>query len=147
MKGKPAQRVYGYCHKFATGLLLVLTQFSQTALATDVGSIAGEFSVSNGTASYAIPIQMPQGVAGMQPEVSLNYSSQSGNGLLGVGGLSTIHRCHATLLPSIRTVFGATSNSMRMINTATGVKIYLWNEKKTEGMLTDLNQRVKGGTG
>ncbi|RCX31658.1 RHS repeat-associated core domain-containing protein [Thioalbus denitrificans] len=54
-----------------------------------------------GTATYSIPLQVPPGTAGMQPELSLSYSGRSGNGLLGVGwslgGLSTIHRCAATI--------------------------------------------------
>ncbi|MCU7796532.1 MAG: hypothetical protein KZQ75_05325 [Candidatus Thiodiazotropha sp. (ex Myrtea spinifera)] len=104
MKGMFSQGMRMNMRKVTTGLfglILGSLQLSQTASAEDVGAIAGEFSVSSGTATYSIPIQMPQGVAGMQPEVSLNYSSQGGNGLLGLGwslgGLTTIHRCPATI--------------------------------------------------
>jgi len=62
----------------------------------------GEFSVTpTGSASYTIPIQAPPGTAGMHPDLSLNYSSQSGNGIWGQGwslnGLSVIHRCPKTM--------------------------------------------------
>jgi hypothetical protein len=100
MKGKPVRGTGLLWSKFNAGLVIFLG-LCQAAFAQEVGSIAGEFSVSNGTANYSIPIEMPQGVAGMQPELSLNYSSQSGNGYLGlgwsIGGLSAIHRCPATL--------------------------------------------------
>ena len=61
-------------------------------------SVAGQFSVGDsGAAHYSIPLQVPAGVAGMQPGLALNYNSQSGNGLAGVGwslgGLSSIGRC------------------------------------------------------
>ncbi len=70
---------------------------------TLVGSIPGQFSVgSSGAAEYSIPIELPPGTAGVQPQLSLNYNSQGGNGLLGVGwslgGLSVIHRCPTTLV-------------------------------------------------
>lgn len=62
------------------------------------GSLPGEFSVGNsGSLSYSIPIAVPVGGAGMQPNLSFNYNSSSGNGLLGVGWnvtlSSSIHRC------------------------------------------------------
>ena len=69
--------------------------------ANSVGALQGRGSVSGGQASYAIPIIVPPGRKGMQPSVSLNYSSSSGSGVVGVGwgisGVSTISRCAATV--------------------------------------------------
>jgi len=69
---------------------------------TAVGATAGQFQVDDsGAANYTIPLQVPPGTAGMQPELSLTFNSRTGNGLLGVGwtlgGLSTITRCPQTL--------------------------------------------------
>ncbi len=66
----------------------------------NVGALEGSGGVSGGAASYSIPIILPPGRAGMQPSVSLNYSSRSGNGIAGVGWSlsagSSIHRCGST---------------------------------------------------
>ena len=67
-----------------------------------VGSIAGAFRVNeSGAATYSIPLSLPAGTAGVAPELTLNYSSQVGKGLLGqgwsLGGLSSISRCRQTL--------------------------------------------------
>ena len=69
---------------------------------TIVGSIGGNINVSViGGAVYTIPLEIPQGVNGMQPEIGIIYNSQSGNGLLGYGwninGVSTITRTGSTL--------------------------------------------------
>jgi RHS repeat-associated protein len=40
---------------------------------------------SSGTASISIPIEVPQGRAGIQPNVTLLYNSSGSNGMLGVG--------------------------------------------------------------
>ncbi|UFH58581.1 RHS repeat-associated core domain-containing protein [Sulfurovum mangrovi] len=68
--------------------------------ATIVGTTKGEFSVDRGTANYELKIDVPPGIAGMEPKLSLNYSSSSGNGYMGVGwsigGLSAITRCAQT---------------------------------------------------
>jgi hypothetical protein len=65
-------------------------------------AIPGSFSVSpDGAATYGIPIQVPPGIAGIEPSLTLGYNSRSGNGPLGVGwnvsGLSQITRCPQTL--------------------------------------------------
>lgn len=62
-----------------------------------VGALPGEVVVDNtGKANFSIPIAVAPGTGGLQPNISLIYSSQSGNGPLGVGwsigGLSTISR-------------------------------------------------------
>src|SRR4029077_2050412 len=49
------------------------------------GSLEGSGGVSGGTATYSIPIIVPPGRAGMQPSVSLSYSSRGGNGSVGMG--------------------------------------------------------------
>ena len=74
-----------------------------SALVSDqIGTTTGEFRVGeSGAATYSIPIFAASGTAGVAPEVSLNYSSSSGNGVAGlgwsVGGLSAIARCRSTL--------------------------------------------------
>ena len=64
------------------------------------GAIPGQASVSGGQASYSMPIKMAPGRNGMQPNVSLNYSSSGGNGVAGVGwslsAYSSISRCPST---------------------------------------------------
>lgn len=63
-----------------------------------VGAVPGSFGVSSsGAATYSIPFQLPPGRMGMAPSLGLEYSSDAGNGIAGVGfsvaGLSSIHRC------------------------------------------------------
>lgn len=66
-----------------------------------VGTLPGVPSVQGGSATYHIPIDVPPGRAGMQPELALTYSSRNGNGLVGVGwsisGTSSVYRCPRTL--------------------------------------------------
>ncbi len=54
-----------------------------------------EVNQANGSASLSIPIAVPSGRAGIQPNVSLNYNSNGSNGPLGMGwmmGLGSIQR-------------------------------------------------------
>ncbi len=66
-----------------------------------VTSLKGSMSVGgDGAMTYSMPIDIPKGTAGMEPKISLNYSSNSGNGIAGVGwsigGLQSITRGAAT---------------------------------------------------
>jgi YD repeat-containing protein len=72
-----------------------------TAASAATGRTAGTFAVSStGEATYTIPLWATAGPQGIQPQMSLNYSSRSGNGYVGVGwtlgGLSAISRCNRT---------------------------------------------------
>lgn len=73
----------------------------QTVSGTAVGQVATAFNVSaDGDATYSLPLWVPEGRAGLQPSLTLGYSSHGGNGLLGMGwkvsGLSQIYRCRKT---------------------------------------------------
>lgn len=62
-----------------------------------VGEIEGNFMVSpTGAATYQIPIKISPGTAGVQPNLSIVYTSGSGSGIMGLGwslsGLSAISR-------------------------------------------------------
>ena len=94
--------------RFPRHILLTLgLVFSLTALTASVSfagpmDVGGQLSVSeNGAAIYSIPLQVAPGIAGIEPKLALSYSSQTGNGLLGVGwslsGLSAVTRCPRTL--------------------------------------------------
>jgi RHS repeat-associated protein len=66
------------------------------------GALPGSFAVSrSGEATYTIPLVVPPGRAGVEPSLSITYSSAAGEDWLGVGfglaGLSAVTRCPANL--------------------------------------------------
>lgn len=67
-----------------------------------VGTLGGNLDISLlGGAVYTIPIEVPEGLGGIKPQLSINYNSQGRNGVLGWGwdlcGISTITRTGCNL--------------------------------------------------
>lgn len=67
------------------------------------GSLEGNFGVSNGAANYSIPIAVPAGTTGVQPDLALSYSGRGGSNILGAGwglgggSMSSISECPKTI--------------------------------------------------
>ncbi|SHG45380.1 polymorphic toxin type 23 domain-containing protein [Pedobacter caeni] len=71
------------------------------AASMDVGRTNSSLDVSaTGAALFSVPLTLPPGLGNSVPQLSLSYSSQSGNGIAGFGwnisGLSSITRISAT---------------------------------------------------
>ena len=84
------------------GLTLALVLTSAGPVPAQM-TTSGAFDVDHsGVASFSIPVQVVPGTGGMVPALTLNYSSQAGNGPLGVGwsldGISVITRCSRTMV-------------------------------------------------
>ncbi|MES2824407.1 MAG: RHS repeat-associated core domain-containing protein [Pseudomonadota bacterium] len=67
------------------------------------GALMGGYSVGNdATFNYSLPITIPKGINGAQPNLRLSYNSNAKNGILGWGwslsGMSAITRCGANMI-------------------------------------------------
>jgi Salmonella virulence plasmid 65kDa B protein len=101
------------------------------------GTLPGAGSVTaTGEYRYELPIEVPPGRLGMQPALSLVYTSNAGNGLLGVGwtldGISAIKRCPKTF---------ATDGAAIGIQ-LNDTDVFCWNGRK----LVAITPAVKTGT-
>lgn len=79
------------------GFVFLLFAWSVNALAA-VGATTGGGGVTPaGASAYDIPFVLPPGIAGLQPQLGLSYSSRRDNGLIGMGwaisGVSALERC------------------------------------------------------
>lgn len=79
--------------------------FSVAGMAHGANSLTGSLGAATevsslGGSTYQLPIQVPPGILGVEPVLSLQYNSQQGEGLAGLGmsltGLSIVSRCPAT---------------------------------------------------
>ena len=116
---------------FPLSLLFFTSFFSYANAVETTGITSGEFRVSEqGAATYSIPINLPAGTAGVTPQISLGYSSQGGDGIMGVGWSlsvgSAISRCPKTIAQDgVISGVNFTSNDrfcldgQRLMNTAT----------------------------
>lgn len=78
-----------------------LLAFSPALLSAQPTALRGDFSVDvSGMANYSLPIEVPPGVNGMAPKLSLEFLGSGANGLLGLGwqlgGGGALTRCGAT---------------------------------------------------
>jgi hypothetical protein len=94
-------RLAGFVHSFAF-FLMAMAACSSWASAELVGSDGGAISVGNsGQAVWSMPVEVPSGINGLAPNLTVNVSTGGGNGVLGVGGglsgSSAITRCGRTV--------------------------------------------------
>ena len=79
--------------------IITFLLFSLNSIAsTYVGQTNGSFRVDEtGSAAYNVPLNIPAGIAGVQPELGFSHNSNGGDGLMGRGwnfyGTSAISRC------------------------------------------------------
>lgn len=79
----------------------VSNPYIPTSVSIDNSKAVGEIPIESGVSqtgarTYQVPINVPDGMRGFKPKLTLSYNSQQGNSIMGVGwtlsGLSTISR-------------------------------------------------------
>src|SRR5580692_2051648 len=88
-------------NRIAIGLMMFAASLHGANAQSSFGRTPGKFAVSQiGTPQYSIPIWTPPGPKGIQPNLSLTYSSSADIGPLGIGwslaGLGAVTRCNLT---------------------------------------------------
>ncbi|MDI3259366.1 MAG: FG-GAP-like repeat-containing protein, partial [Sinobacteraceae bacterium] len=82
---------------------MLLGAATTTQASNAVGSITGKFAVSpTGAATYSMPLMLPPGAGGMEPQLAITYNSQAPDTYMGPGfavsGLSQIAVCPTTII-------------------------------------------------
>ncbi|HLP04355.1 MAG TPA: RHS repeat-associated core domain-containing protein [Paludibacter sp.] len=94
-----------------------------------VGSIPGSASVTpTGAAAYQIPIEVPAGINGMQPQLSVAYNSQGGFGALGVGW--DLAGCSAITRGSRSIYFDGQNNTIKFNDTDANTDALYWDGQR-----------------
>jgi RHS repeat-associated protein len=88
--------------RVAVALIVSMTSLHSAQAQSSFGRTPGKFGVSRvGSAQYSIPIWVPPGPRGIQPNIALFYDSNAQIGHLGIGwaitGLGSIERCNKTV--------------------------------------------------
>lgn len=66
-------------------LLFIISTTIFAATTVKTSNLSGELSVNQGSLNYSVPLNLPVGIAGVKPSVSLTYNSNGGNGYVGIG--------------------------------------------------------------
>lgn len=101
------------------------------------GSFSGSLDISPmGGATYVVPLDLPEGIGGLQPNLSIGYSSQGGDGIMGKGfsisGVSSISRRNSTVFHESANAAVSYSSSDKFMLDGSVLKYYSTNEYKTE---------------
>ena len=104
--GDPLPPAYDAVEPFQPDIQLPEVPKESVRASQPIGSLPGQFQVADdGSATYSIPIPLPSGRAGIEPALSLNYSSRAPDSPYGfgwsLGGLSVV-----TLCPGIPAIDG-----------------------------------------
>ena len=124
-----------YCNSLFifTCIILCCKSFASTY----VGQTNGSFRVDeSGSASYSIPLNIPAGIAGVQPQLGFSYSSNSGDGLMGRGwnfsGASAISRCAKNLtLDKVQDNISHSANDRLCLN---GQRLVTWGNQHDKNL-------------
>jgi RHS repeat-associated protein len=111
------------------------------------GAIQGmgeKFTVnsSNGTGTLVIPLKVPPGRSGLQPQLSLGYDSGNGNGEFGLGwrlsGIDSISRKTSKGMPQYND-FGSDADADVFLLAGSEDLVPLWKQDQSGAIILDAN--------